>query len=136
MSAWTCKCGTPVPSHEGNVCPACRKAAAVVVAYVTIAAETEMSRCHESAAQYYTVRVQPGRYPVESRLTGKGERYLQVTFLGIVTEAGYGSKRYDSEIGQSGEVSYSPYKYQLHNGQFHGPVEIVNLPALDACPGA
>jgi hypothetical protein len=132
----TCKCGAKVPSYQGHICGACCKAAVKVLGHVTVPEQSFLNRGHESAAQYYTVRVEPGTYPVELRITSKGEQYLATAFTGICTASGYGSKRYESEIGQPGEVVYRPYRYELQAGKAHGfAVTLTDAEALEAARG-
>lgn len=132
---WDCKCGAKVPSYEGSICSECREAAKVVVATIEVAEAFEMNRPAESASAYHYVKVEPGTYPVELRMTGKGERYLIAKFEGTVTSAGYRSKSYPEKVGTKDVLGLSPYKYQLRGGKYFGKVTVTNPEALETARG-
>lgn len=109
-------------------------AAFVRVATIHIAEAFDLSRQHESAAQYHTIRVEPGAYPVEV-LTSNGRRYVVARFSGLCVSSGYGAKRYADKIGRPSEVSTYPYKYQLRTGRYLGRVEIHDAGTLESAEG-
>lgn len=100
-------------SCSARVCDECLQDRAQVVACVVVLEAVEMQRSHESAAQYYSVSVEPGIYFVKYREGRNGRRYLSVDFPGIVTSSGYGSRVYEHEIGKTGSVNRQPYRYEL-----------------------
>lgn len=132
---WDCKCGAKVPSYEGSICSACRKAAMVVVATIEVAEAFEMNSPAESANAYHVIKVEPGTYPVELRMTGRGERYLVAAFEGTVTSSGYGRTSYPENVGAKDYLSLSPYKYQLREGKYFGKVTVTNPEALETAGG-
>lgn len=88
------------------------------IGHVTVTKAFDLSRSHESAAQYYTIRVEPGTYPIEVRDSRYGGKYLAVPFGGRVLSAGYGNKRYSELEGTRGQVVMQPYKYELKSGRY------------------
>ena len=105
------------------------------VATIHVTEAFDMSREHESASAYYTIRVEPGAYPVEVRTSRYGGRYIAAVFTGICTHSGYGGKRYREEEGRPGEVVKQPYKFNLRSGRYYGRVEIHNDAAIDTAQG-
>lgn len=132
---WECKCGAKVPSYEGSICSACREKAKVVVATIEVEKEFEMNRPAESASAYHVVKVPPGTYPVELRMTGQGKRYLIAAFRGTVTSSGYGSRSYPENVGKVEELGLSPYKYQIRGGKYFGKATVTNPEALETAEG-
>ena len=109
--------------------------AAVHVATIQIAEAFDLDRQHESAAQYHSIRVEPGAYPVELRTSSRGDRYIVAIFTGICLASGYGARRYADEIGRPSQVITYPYKYQLRTGRYLGRVEIQDAAALETARG-
>ena len=108
----------------------------IQVAVITVAQAFDLSRPHESAAQYHTIRVEPGEYPVEVRTSKNGIRYVAALFTGVCVHSGYGSKRYHHEEGQPSSVTLQPYKYELRSGKAcRGTVRITNDAAIDLASG-
>lgn len=124
-----------VPTYRGHLCETCCKADTKVVALITVPVARNFQRCEESAAAYYVVRVEPGVYPVELWRAQRGELHLSARFSGVVVSSGYGAKHYHDDIGKPGEVSYTPYKYQLRAGEFWGAVEIVDAEGVERAQG-
>jgi hypothetical protein len=103
------------------------------VATIHISEAREMSRQHESASAYHTIRVEPGAYPVESVKTRYGDRCIVATFSGICVHSGYGGKRYHEQEGQPSTVTRQPSRYELRSGSYcGGRVEIHDDAAIDA----
>lgn len=108
----------------------------IQVATIHIDAAFEMSREHESAAAYHTIRVEPGAYPVKVITTRYGDRCIVAEFSGICTHSGYGGKRYREGEGKPSTVTRQPYKYMLRGGRcYGGQVEIHDDAAIDAARG-
>jgi hypothetical protein len=78
-----------------------------------------ITRNEESAAAYYTIRVEVGTYPI-NRVHYMGRDYAHVEFTGKIVAAGYGSRHDAYLTGQPGEVTYRPNAYELRNGTYWG----------------
>lgn len=109
------------------------------IGHVTVTEAFDLGRSHESAAQYYSIRVEPGKYPVEVRNSRYGEKYVAVVFSGIVLSAGYAgdsSVRHSNQEGKPGQVVMQPYKYELRSGRYGDcDVTIDHPDALDGVGG-
>lgn len=103
-------------------------------------------RCFESAAQYHTVLVPAGTYPIEhvvrsSGITSQQWAYVRIHLAGTVLESGYGAKRYDHLIGTADTWAQQPYKYELrraHEEQarlYDGIVQITDFETLAKASG-
>lgn len=132
----TCKCGA---YHDNRVahCDACLEAMTVRVGTMTIPEAFDCEESFESAAQYRTVRVKAGEYPIFVKVSRfDARRYVAVELSGVVTHSGYGSKRYTEEIGTVRTVRPSYYKYQLRAGKlYHGTATITDSAAFEAAQG-
>lgn len=106
------------------------------VATIHVDKAFDLHREHESAAQYHTIHVEPGTYPVEVRQDRQGRRYIVALFSGTCTASGYGPTRYRHEEGKPSTVARMPYKYLLRSGSYLGHrVEIHDAASLETADG-
>jgi hypothetical protein len=131
----TCKCGISVPSYQGDICVVCQDKAAILVATIKVDNARNMDRMHESASAYHTIRVEPGNYPVEVKINGRGERRLTASFTGKILSSGYGNKAYRELEGTTDTVKYNPRKYELLSGSYWGEVTILDEATINLFGG-
>lgn len=114
-------------------------AASTVIATVTVDEAFTVDDSFESAAQYRSLRMEPGTYTIERRCTAYDGRkiapYHVLVTRGVVTSSGYGGdsrRTYHDEIGTEREHVCQLYDYQVDAALESGSILVGHSVARNA----
>jgi hypothetical protein len=115
-----------------------------VIGNIIISHPCVIARPSESPLERFTIRVEPGAYPVILGRRGHGPYYAGVRFSGVIVDAGWNGKQYAEKLGRTGEVFVQKYKYELRGATLPvnasavrtGSGECQHAPITLTCPDA